>query len=56
MCFVGTIPYLQEALIGLIIVAIAISLLKKERCACKAEIDALKMELTRLNEALKARE
>ncbi len=55
MCFVGTIPYLQEGLIGLILLAIAISLFKKERCACKAELEALRSEITRLKEEIKAR-
>ena len=50
MCSVSSIPYLQELLIGLILVLAVGSFFFKERCPCKEEIAALKEEIRALRE------
>ena len=50
MCSVGSIPYLQELLIGGIVLLAAASFFFKERCPCKEELAALHEEIRTLKE------
>ena len=52
MCYVGSIPYLQEGLIALVGLMIIWALFKKESCPCKEQIAALQAEIASLKSLL----